>query len=163
MNIFEIDKEMSNILAECVDEDGCITDDAFERISELQQERDAKLENLACYIVNLSADAKAIREQEKLLAERRQKIERKTDKLKDFLKNALNGEKLANETRVCVSYRKTKSVETDEGFLPWAMANAPDLLTYSDPTVSKTAVKEYLKDHELDNARIVESVSMTVK
>lgn len=163
MTIFEIGKEIENLL-NLVNEDGEVDDETFAKLMELQQAKDEKMENTACWIVNLRAEANAIREQEKILAERRKRIEKKAESVAEFLKRALNGEKLADESRVSVSYRKTKSVETDDGFAAWCIENGHDeLLSYKDPEVNKTAVKEYLKTHELDNARIVESVSMSVK
>lgn len=164
MSIFEIKKEIEDLLNSCVNEDGEIDDASIEKLAELQEAKDEKLENTACWIVNMKAEANAIREQEKILAERRQKLERKIENVSAFLQEQLGGEKLANETRVCVSYRKTKSVEVDDGFIDWAMDNMKtEFLSFKDPTVNKTAIKDYLKDHELDNARIVESVSMSVK
>ena len=164
MSIFEIKKEIEDLLDSCVTEDGEIDEESIAKLTELQEAKDEKLENTACWIVNMKAEANAIREQEKILAERRQKLERKIENVSAFLQEQLGGEKLANETRVCVSYRKTKSVEVDDGFIDWAMDNMKqEFLTFKDPTVNKTAIKDYLKDHELDNARIVESVSMSVK
>lgn len=164
MSIFEIKKEIEDLLESCVNEDGEIDDESIAKLAELQDAKDEKLENTACYIVNMRAEASAIREQEKILAERRGRIEKKIERVSAFLQEQLGGEKLANESRVCVSYRKTKSVEVDPEFVDWAMDNMKtEFLSFKDPTVNKTAVKDYLKDHELDNARIVESVSMNVK
>lgn len=73
-------------------------------------------------------------------------------------------EKLENESRVCVSYRRTKTADYDDGFIAWCLSNGKtEFLRYKEPTVDRVALKEYLKNHELDNARIVESVSMSVK
>lgn len=164
MTIFEIKKEIEDLLNSCVNEDGEIDDASIEKLTELQEAKDEKLENTACYIVNLTAEASAIREQEKILAERRGRIEKKIERVSAFLQEQLGGEKLANESRVCVSYRKTRKVEVDPEFVDWAMDNhMMSLLNFKDPTADKTAIKDYLKDHELDNARIVESVSMSVK
>lgn len=163
MTIFQISNEIEELL-DTVDENGEISEESIAKVMELQQAKDDKLENTACWIVNLKAEAKAIREQEIILAERRQALERKVERVSRFLQDALGGEKLANESRVSVSYRKTKSVEVDAGFIDWAMDGMHDeFLTFKDPVVNKTALKEYLKEHELNNARIVESVSMSVK
>lgn len=162
MNIFDINREMQELLDTCVDEDGSITEDAIERLSELQQEKDTKLENLACYIVNLNAEAKAMREQEKAIADRRHAVEKKSERLTKYLMTVLDGEKLADESRVCVKYTKSRVPETDEGFIEWAMSAHPYLLRYKEPEVDKTALRAYLKDHDLPNARMVESVSMRI-
>lgn len=164
MSIFEIKKEIEDLLESCVNDDGEIDDESIAKLAELQDAKDEKLENTACYIVNMKAEAAAIREQEKILAERRGRIEKKIEHWSAFLQEQLGGEKLANETRVCVSYRKTKVVDFDDGFIDWCMDNMKtEFLSFKDPTVDRVALKNYLKDHELDNARIVESVSMSVK
>ena len=64
MNIYEID---SAILA-CVDsETGEVID--IEKLAELQVERERKIESVACWVKNLTANAQNIREEEKVLAE----------------------------------------------------------------------------------------------
>ena len=164
MSIFEIKKEIEDLLESCVNEDGEIDDESIAKLAELQEAKDEKLENTACYIVNMKAEAAAIREQEKILAERRGRIEKKIERVSAFLQEQLGGEKLANESRVCVSYRKTKVADYDDDFIDWCMDNMKtEFLHFKDPTVDRVALKNYLKDHELDNARIVESVSMSVK
>lgn len=163
MTIFEIGKEIESLL-NLVNEDGEVDDETFAKLMELQQAKDEKLENTACWIVNMKAEANAIREQEKILAERRQRLERKIENVSNFLQNALAGEKLANESRVCVSYRRTKTADYDDGFIAWCLSNGKtEFLRYKEPTVDRVALKEYLKTNEMDNARIVESVSMSVK
>lgn len=163
MTIFQISKEIEDLL-DTVDENGEISEESISKVMELQQAKDEKLENTACWIVNLKAEAKALREQEIILAERRQALERKIERVSRFLQDALGGEKLANESRVCVSYRKTKVADYDDDFIDWCMDNMKtEFLSFKDPTVDRVALKNYLKEHELDNARIVESVSMSVK
>ena len=62
MKLYEIDREIEA----CIDFDtGEILDS--ERLDALQMERAAKLEGVACWIKNLTADAKAFREEEKAL------------------------------------------------------------------------------------------------
>lgn len=157
MTIWEID----NAIAELVDpETGELLD--FDKFAELSIERDKKIENMACWVVNMTAEAKAIREQEKILAERRKALENKSDRLKDYLDKILCGEKFKT-AKVAVSYRKTTSVEVDEGFVAWAVDNAPELLNYEDPKPSKTAIKEYLGTNACDFARLSAGQSMTIK
>ena len=64
MNLYQIDNEILS----CVDaETGEILD--VEKLEQLQMERDAKLEGVACWYKDLVADAAKIRDEEKNLAE----------------------------------------------------------------------------------------------
>ena len=110
----------------------------------------------------MTAEAKAIREQEKVLADRRKALENKSERLKDYLGKILGGEKFKT-AKVAVSYRKTSSIEVDEGFVDWALENAPQLLTYKTPEPSKTAIKDYLANAECEYARLSAGQSMTIK
>lgn len=157
MTIWEID----NAISELIDpETGELLD--FEKFEELSLERDSKIENMACWVVNMTAEAKAIREQEKVLADRRKALENKSERLKDYLGKILGGEKFKT-AKVAVSYRKPSSIEVDEGFVDWALENAPQLLTYKTPEPSKTAIKDYLANAECEYARFSAGQSMTIK
>lgn len=109
MNIYEIDAAITA----CVDQEtGEILDEAA--LDALVMERDKKIENVACWIKDLKAEAGAIREEEKALADRRHGAENKVESLKQWLNDALRGKKFKT-AKVSVSYRKSKSVQvTDE-------------------------------------------------
>lgn len=158
MTLYEIDKEIQALITE----DGEIED--AERFDALAMERDKKIENVGCWVKNLDAEAAAIREEEKALAERRRKLESKAAKLTAYLDHALDGAKFESP-RVAISYRKSKAVEIpDEAvFKAWAMDYAPALLkvTY---TIDKTGVKNYIAGGaECPCAVIAERKSMQVK
>jgi hypothetical protein len=118
MTLYEID---AAILA-LANEDGEITD--YEALDALTMERDRKLENVACWIKDLTAEAKAIREEEKALAERRQKAENKAERLKEYLDHALQGQKFST-ARCAVNYRTSTSTVCDdeEKLLKWLRRN----------------------------------------
>ena len=140
MTIYEINEEILN----CIDlETGEIID--IDRLNDLQLERDGKIENVACWIKELKAEAEAIKAEKLALAERQKVAENKAESLKKWLAYALNGEKF--KTAKCsVSFRKTESVEvTDEG-LSNLMKEHDELLTYKAPEPNKKAIKDALKD-----------------
>ena len=140
MTIYEINEQILN----CIDpETGEIID--IDKLNELELERDAKIENVACWIKELKAEAEAIKAEKLALAERQKVAENKAESLKKWLAFALNGEKF--KTAKCsVSFRKTESVEvTDEG-LSNLMKEHDELLTYKAPEPNKTAIKQALKD-----------------
>ena len=140
MTIYEINEQILN----CIDpETGEIID--IDRLNDLQLERDAKIENVACWIKELKAEAEAIKTEKQTLAERQRVAENKAESLKKWLAYALQGEKF--KTAKCsVSFRKTESVEvTDEG-LSNLMKEHDELLTYKAPEPNKKAIKDALKD-----------------
>lgn len=139
MSIYEID---AAIVALVDDETGEIADrQAFDA---LQMKRDAKVENIGLYYKNLTAEAKAIKDEEQALAARRKAAEAKAERLKHLLDYALQGQKFSTP-RLKVSYRKSQTVEVSKDFVDWANYNAPDLLTYSEPKPNKAAIKEAIK------------------
>ena len=140
MTIYEINEQILN----CIDpETGEIID--IDKLNELEIERDAKIENVACWIKELKAEAEAIKTEKQTLAERQKVAENKAESLKKWLAYALQGEKF--KTAKCsVSFRKTESVEvTDEG-LSNLMKEHDELLTYKAPEPNKTKIKQALKD-----------------
>ena len=163
MTLYEIDKNIEALVNAVDPETGEITVDN-DALDALLMERDAKLENIACYIKNLVAEAKAIKEEETALSARRKTTEKKAERLKDYLTYALQGEKF--QTAKCaVSFRKSSAVEVDDCFVEWAHTSGnEELLRYKEPEVNKTAVKERLAGgEEFDFARLVQNVSILVK
>ena len=142
MNIYEIDRA----IMECVDsETGEIID--LEKLAELQLERDAKIEGVACWIKNLTANAMNIREEEKKLADRRKALENKVERLKAYLTDALGGNKF--ETAKCsLSFRSSASVAVDDedALLDWLTKNYRDDCIKYSASVDKKAVGEILKN-----------------
>lgn len=161
MSLYHIDQALENL----VDHDtGEVLDfDAFE---ELQMARDAKIEGIVCWTKNLAAEAKAIREEEKELAERRRALEAKRDKLLGYVDRALDGAPF--QTAKCsVTYRKSTAVEITsmEALVKWCMDNGYDgKVTYTAPTVNKSDITALLKaGTAIDGAELVTRMNMGVK
>jgi len=140
MKLYEID----NAILDCIDlETGEVID--AERLDALNMERDAKIENVACWIKDLKAEAEAIKAEKQALAERQRVAENKAESLKKWLAYALDGQKFGT-AKCAISFRNTESVEvTDEG-LEALMKEHNELLTYKKPEPNKTAIKQALKD-----------------
>ena len=138
MTIYEID---AAILA-LTDEDGEITD--IEQLDALQMEKDKKIDNVISWYKNLLAEAKAIREEEKALAERRRKLESKADRLFGWINKVLGGAKFKS-ARNEIKYRKSKAVVIADvdTFTAWAVSFAPSLIKIQAPP-DKAAIKEYI-------------------
>lgn len=153
MNLYEIDNAIMN----CVDmETGEIVD--MEALEDLQMERDQKIENIGCWIKNLLADAKALKEEKDNLAARQKAAENKAASLKAYLSSYLNGEKFKT-AKVSISYRKSDSVNIAEG------AVIPEeYLKYSEPTPDKIGLKAALKAGEkIQGISLVTSNNIQIK
>ena len=153
MNLFQIDEEIMS----CVDmETGEIVD--TERLEQLQMDRDTKIENIACWIKNLTADVKALKAQKQAFADRQKAAENKAESLKKYLSGYLGGQKFSTD-KVAISFRKTSSVNvTNIGQIP------AEYLKYAEPTADKTAIKKAISAGvEITGAEIVEGQSISIK
>lgn len=161
LSLYHIDQALENL----VDHDtGEVLDfDAFE---ELQMARDAKIEGIVCWTKNLAAEAKAIREEEKELAERRRALEAKRDKLLGYVDRALDGAPFQT-ARCSVTYRKSTAVEITDmnAVVQWCMDNGYDgKVAYAAPTVDKSDITALLKaGTAIDGAELVTRMNMGVK
>ena len=158
MTIYEIDQA----IMECVDlETGEIID--TEQLDKLQMERDTKLENVACWIKDLKAEAEALKNEKQALAERQRVAENKAESLKKWLASALQGEKFKTP-KCAISFRKSEAVEvTDEG-LNNLMKEHDELLTYKAPEPNKTKIKQALKDGlSVEGVQLVQNTSTIIK
>lgn len=161
LSIYEIDQKILNLVDP---ETGEILDnDAFDQ---LQMDREVKLENVACWYKNLTAESTALRQEEVNLAERRKVLEHKGERLKRYLYEVLGGEKFQTP-RCSVTFRKTTKVEIQDAAVTAAWAEEKglfDLVTYAAPTISKTELGKILKAGEIvPGAVLVEGLSMGVK
>jgi hypothetical protein len=157
MTLYEINQQIISL----INEDGEIADfDAFEA---LQLAREQKIENIGCWYKNLTAEAKAIREEEKALADRRRAAENKAERLENYLSFILNGEKYSSP-RLNVTYRKSEAVEldvTDEVFMQ--SMDGTEFVKVT-PSINKQAIKDALKTGNTDiPAHLVERQNMQIK
>jgi hypothetical protein len=124
----------------------------------LQMARDEKLTNIGKWILDLKADAKAIREREISLAERRKAKENKAEQLMDYMNMILAGKKFECAD-FKASYRKSQAVEvTDAEKIP-----APYLII-QEPKVDKAGIKKALKaGEEVPGAKLVERNNLSIR
>lgn len=153
MKLYEIDEAILG----CIDQEtGEIVDP--EKLNALQIERDAKLEGVALWIKDLTAEAAALKAEKQAFADRQKTAENKVESLKKWLADALAGEKFST-TKVTVSFRKTKSVQVADIF-----ALDESFLKYADPTPDKTAIKKAIEaGQDVKGAQLVEGLSLSVK
>lgn len=153
-NLYQIDRE---IMA-CVDaETGEIID--FERLSELQMEREAKVEGVALYIKNLQADALAYKAEKDAFAYREQQAQKKVDGLKKWLATALDGQKFST-AKCAISFRRSEQVDIpDESKVP-AIYMKEVVASKPDKVAIKNAIKAGLT---VEGCSLVENLNTQIK
>ena len=162
MKLFEIDNAIANFEFDIDEFTGEILN--TEELDALQMARDAKIENIALYIKEMDAEAKALKEEIGNLTERMKAKENKRDGLKRYLQNALAGQKF--ESAKCkISYRTSKQVVLAEEFDEWAKENAPDLLvTTTTVKPDKTAIKDAINNgRKVEGATLVQNSNIQIK
>ena len=128
MTLYDIDAQIA-ALDGAAEDDMLIDAETGELISvsqaldALRMEREAKLENVACWVKNLSAEADAIREEENRLVKRRKAAETKAANLKAWLLSAMTREDGTTDKlktgRVMVSVKRNPpSTVVDDALLP---------------------------------------------
>ena len=152
-SIWEIDQE---ILACCDLETGEVIDP--ERLESLQMARDQKIENVACWIKNLLSDAEAIKAEKEALAKRQVAALAKAEQLKEWLANALGGQKFSS-AKCAVSFRRSETVEVED----IALVPAELLRVKTSIEANKTAIKAILKDgQDVVGCRLVERINTQI-
>lgn len=152
MNLYEIEQS----ILDCIDlETGEIID--AEKLENMQMAKEQKVRNIACYIKNLQADAKAYEEEEKTFYARKKAAQNKAENLKKYLAGFLNGEKVKGK-EYAISWRKSSAVEImDESKIP-AEYHIPQ-----PDKIDKAGLKNALKSGSIDGAKLVEHNNMIVK
>lgn len=128
MTLYDIDAQIA-ALDGAAEDDMLIDEETGELVSvsqaldALRMEREAKLENVACWVKNLSAEADAIREEEDRLFKRRKAAETKAANLKSWLLAAMTREDGTTDKlktgRVAVSVKRNPpSTVVDDALLP---------------------------------------------
>lgn len=157
MNLYEIEKEIML----CVDmETGEIID--CEKLDALTMERDQKIENIALWVKNLEADAKAYKEEKDSFAQKQKAAENKAKSLKEYLSRFLAGTTYKS-TKVNIGFRKSESVDVFslESLIEYGNA---DYLKYKEPEADKTAIKAALKSGaNIPGCILVESNNIQIK
>lgn len=153
MRLYDIDQA----ILKCIDvETGEVID--AEQLDKLQMERDEKIENVACWIKELKAEAEALKAEKMAFAERQKVTENKMESLKKWLAYALDGQAFKT-VRASVSFRMTDKVEVadiyklDENFV-----------RYREPEADKDAIKKAIKaGQEVAGATLVKNTSVIIK
>ena len=169
MTLYDIDAQIA-ALDGAAEDDMLIDEETGELVSvsqaldALRMEREAKLENVACWVKNLSAEADAIREEENQLLKRRKAAETKAANLKAWLLAAMTREDGTTDKlktgRVMISVKRNPpSTVVDEALLPSSYKVAK--ITYQ---ANKELIKrELLAGGEVPGAHLEYGRSVVIK
>lgn len=160
MKLYEIDNAIDELIRNSVDPETGEIIDITEQLDALQMDREAKIENIGLLIKNMTAEAAAIRNEEKALADRRRAEENHVERLKNYLMASLGGEKFST-AKVAISYRKSTAVfiEDEVEFL----REHPEYARIKTE-LDKASVKDALKNGEaVSGAALEERNSMIVR
>lgn len=163
MKLWEIKDEIEKCFSETVDEETgeILSEVNLQYLEELQMAFDDKVDNICCLIKNMDAEVKAFKTEEANLKKRRMAKESASQRLKDYLKAILNGQKFES-VRSKISYRSSKSTEVDMDL--FLNNEDADFYVVTEIKPNKTAIKKALEDgKELIGAEIVENQSMIIK
>ena len=153
MKLYEIDEAIMS----CIDEETVEIIDS-EKLDKLTMERDKKIENVACWIKDLKAEAEALKAEKQAFEERQKVAENKAESLKKWLAYALNGEKFKT-VRASVSFRTTDKVEIADIY-----KLDENYLRYKEPDADKDAIKKAIKaGQEVAGATLVKNTSVIIK
>lgn len=149
--------EINAAILDCVDlETGEIID--FDQLQALQLEREQKVENVALWYKNLLSDAAQYAAEEAAFKQKKQRAQAQAERLKQYLLDALGGEKYKS-ARVSISYRNTPRVVVDD-----VLNLPPRFVRFADPEPNKTEIAAAIKNgEEVNGARIESSQSIIIK
>ena len=119
--------------------------------------------NVTLALVDLKAEAEALKAEKQALAERQRVAENKAESLKKWLAYVLDGQKFST-SKCAVSFRKTEAVEVTPDGLNALMHEHDELLTYKTPEPNKTAIKQAIKDGlNVAGVQLVQNTSTIIK
>lgn len=161
MNLYQIDAA----ILECLDaETGEVLD--CDRLEELHLEREQKIEGVALYIKNLLAGVAEIKVEEAALAERRRVKENKVKRLKEYLADALGGQKFET-AKVALSFRSSTGTEITDtrAALDWLENHGKEgCIKYKAPEIVLGEVGKLLKaGEEVPGAALVSRSNIQIK
>ena len=130
----------------------------LEKLDALKMQKSDKVRNIALFIKNLKADAKAYKEEKEAFYARQKAAENKAAQLENYLSHVLDGEKV-KEKEFSISWRKSKAVNIlDEKQIP------KDFLIPQPDKIDKAGIRAALKDGgKVPGAELKENVSIQIK
>ena len=126
----------------------------FDELSDMEENIQSRVINIAAYIGNITADIKAMKQRESAIKARREAKENTVKRLKQYLQTCMQAASLKriDSPELCVSIRdNAESAEISDinGFIEWAQKNDhDDMLRYPQPEIRKSVIKQALQNGE---------------
>ena len=161
-SLYDIDQE----ILDCVDaESGEILD--VEKLDALQMEREAKLEGVALWVKDMKAEAAAVKEEADKLNARKKALDNRIESVKEWLLQALNGEKLKTaRCNVYQTHSQRLKVVNETALVSFIQTlNDPgQFLRFPEPELKKDEIKKALKnDVVIPGAELEATESVVIK
>lgn len=160
MTLWEINEQIEMLTSQLVDEEtGEINEDIMEQLEQLDIDKHEKIENCGIVMKSLLAEVDAINEEIKTLKARASAKANRYDRLAEYVKKSLNGDKFET-SKVAFSYRKSDKVDVvnvdivPEEFLKYETKISP----------MKSLIKKELKSgKEVPGCVLTESTNLQLK
>ena len=160
MNLFDISAEIRSLF-EQVDDDGMITEEAMQKLLELEDTKENRKEYLALFIKEKRAEGKALKEEADNLYKRSGTAYNEAKRVEGYLSSFMQSEGCTKfqTPRCVVSFRASTGVVIDEG------AELPKYYYIEQPPkLSKEGLREDLKNGvEIVGARLETRFNLQVK
>lgn len=164
--LYEINQQVEQIIMDAVDpETGELLYDIDAELEKLHLNAETLLENQACFVKNLEAEAEALKAEEAKLAARRKRTESLAASRKQAIRDYMlsNGMGKLRSSRIYASFMRSQAVEIPN--LQAFLASAPpSLLRIKDPEPNKTAIKKAIQAGiEVVGAEIVTNNNLVIR
>lgn len=159
-------EELYNLLCDLPDDDEEALEAYYTTLEGIQGEIDQKMENIACFIKQLNADAAALKAERDAIDARLKAKQHKADRLKAMLQDALvnAGLKRLEMPKAKISLRQNPPsvIITDLGAVAASAYIKPRVIKEAD--VDKTAIKAAIQSGEdVPGAELESKTSITIK
>ena len=141
----------------------------FDTLSGIEEEFDVKAESIAVYIKNMTAEIKAMKQEEDALKRRRLAFEKSVERMKGYLLGSMHavGRLKIDMPRARLSIRRNaESIVIDDPaqFIRWAQTHRDNLLKYAEPEIRKTEAKKLVQGGvRLPFVHLTRTESLTIK
>lgn len=136
-------------------------------LESIEDELQDKIDNIACYIKELEAEAKAIKEESIKLNERATDKLLKAKYFTEYIQTIMeqtNLKKVETSRNLIQIKKNPASVVLSDEFMDWARNNYIDLIrvkTIEEP--DKIKIKEYLLNNKCEFAKLEQKEKITIK
>lgn len=170
----QIDSIMAKIQSAFDESTGEIIDEELytktqKELDNLEIAQNDKIENIACYIKNLTAEVNILDNEAKVFLQRKKAKENQLKRVKEYLENFLKLKEIKKiETpKAVVSFRKSEQLEIvdEQKVLEWLKQNEGTLIKCKEPEIDKAGLKKYIKTtgEVVPSAQVVERQNLQIK